>query len=331
MKHSLHLLFFFFVILQPFSAVQAMPAGSPAYPVTPAIEPGKPGSCSLQLCSGRDIFNALSGSLKMGFSGDYIFSESARVNNVPVKVTPSNAVTNMNFNLNEAKVGASCAFLSLSMQDMSYAAFPILDISLDIKCGGLKEYLSLPLNAFRNYTSSPVTASTPGVVDKGLLSMQTNYGLAWELSVKKVLWKDGLTFIGCGVGYRRADCSINYMMVNDQTNADITFHNARGKVNHKEWSANLGLTTYINDYILPYLAVTIGNTLRKIPQECLTQAEALLTSNSATKLQTRTITNFHRANLCCGATAMVAENFFYHVEGRWGYQRAFNINGGFNF
>ncbi|WP_348663285.1 hypothetical protein [Chlamydia vaughanii] len=319
------------------SSLHAMQAGNPAYPVLPGINPEQKGFCSFDICNSYNLFAALTGSLKIGFSGDYIFSESARVKNVPVvtsvttsgtgpQPTVTSTLKDFDFDLNDSKVGASYVFASVAFQDSSPAAIPLLDISFDVKIGGLREYYRLPLNAYRDYTSSPL-ASESQVTD-GLVEVQTNYGFVWDLSLKKVLWKDGVSFIGVGADYRHASCPINYIIVNSQANPEVYFENSNGKLSHKEWSANIGITTYVNDYILPYLSVAVGSSSRTAPANSFKRLESQFTN---LHFKVRKITNFHRVNICGGATCCASDNFFYSVEGRWGCQRAINVNAGFYF
>lgn len=180
------------------SSLYAMAAGNPAYPVIPGINPEYNNFCSFEICNGTNIFAALSGSLKIGFSGDYIFSESASVKNVPVVTSVTTTGTgptpqvvstlkDFNFDLMDSRVSSSCIFASFAIQDNSPAAIPLLDVSFDVKIGGLREYFRLPLNAYRDYTSSPL-ASESQVTD-GLVELQTNYGFVWDLSVKKLFGK----------------------------------------------------------------------------------------------------------------------------------------------
>ncbi|ANG65977.1 outer membrane protein B [Chlamydia gallinacea] len=319
------------------SSLYAMAAGNPAYPVIPGINPEYNNFCSFEICNGTNIFAALSGSLKIGFSGDYIFSESASVKNVPVVTSVTTTGTgptpqvvstlkDFNFDLMDSRVSSSCIFASFAIQDNSPAAIPLLDVSFDVKIGGLREYFRLPLNAYRDYTSSPL-ASESQVTD-GLVELQTNYGFVWDLSVKKIIWKDGVSFIGIGADYRHAACPVNYIIVNSQANPEVYFEDSSGKLSYKEWSANIGLTTYISDYILPYVAVTVGNASRTAPKNSFERLEDQFTN---LHFKVRKITNFHRVNFCCGITACVTDNFFYNIEGRWGCQRAINVMAGLHF
>ncbi|BAE80873.1 outer membrane protein ompB [Chlamydia felis Fe/C-56] len=319
------------------STLNAMSAGNPAYPVIPGINPEQKGMCAFEICNSYNLFAALTGSLKIGFSGDYIFSESARVKDVPVvtsvntsgtgpKPTITSTVKNFDFDLNDSQVSSSCVFASVAIQDTSPAAIPLLDVSFDVKIGGLKQYYRLPLNAYRDFTSSPL-ASESQVTD-GLVEVQSNYGFVWDLSLKKILWKDGVSFIGIGGDYRHAACPVNYIIVNSQANPEVYFEDSNGKISYKEWSANIGITTYINDYILPYVSVAIGSASRTAPADSFQRLESQF---SNLKFKVRKITNFHRVNFCCGATSCAADNFFYSVEGRWGCQRAINVTAGFQF
>ncbi|WP_349821552.1 hypothetical protein ABCH17_02225 [Chlamydia abortus] len=318
-------------------ALNAMPSGNPASPVIPNINPEQKGMCAFEICNSYNLFAALTGSLKIGFSGDYVFSESARISNVPVVTSvttmntgPSPTVTSTtkdcDFDLNDSKVSSSCVFASVAIQDTSPAAIPLLDISFDVKIGGLKQYYRLPLNAYRDYTSSPL-ASESQVTD-GLVEVQSNYGFVWDLSLKKILWKDGISFIGIGADYRHAACPVNYIVVNSQANPEVYFEDSKGKISYKEWSANIGITTYVNDYILPYISASVGNASRQAPADSFKRLESQFTN---LKFKVRKINNFHRVNFCCGATCCASDNFFYNVEGRWGCQRAINVTAGLQF
>ncbi|EQM62274.1 outer membrane protein B [Chlamydia ibidis 10-1398/6] len=320
------------------SSLYATPAGNPATPVLPGINPEQQGWGALELCRSYDLFAALAGSLKVGFCGDYIFSESSRVSDVPVitSVTtlsgsgPATQVIStektMDFDLTNSRTNVSCVFASISLQDISSVFIPLLDVSFEVKIGGLKDYCRLPVNAYRDFTSSPL--ATESQATNGLIEMQTNYGFVWDLCLRKILWKDGVSFIGASASYRHAACPIDYVVIHNQANPEVFFADSNGKMSHKEWGAHLGMTTYVNDYILPYIGVGVGNTTRMAPADCFNRLESEFTN---LKFKVRKINSYRRVMFCCGATSCPSNNFFYTVEGRWGCQRAVHVAGGFHF
>ncbi|ETF38561.1 outer membrane protein B [Chlamydia pecorum VR629] len=319
------------------SSLYAMPAGNPAFPVLPGINSGQHGWCMFHLCDSKDLFTALSGSLKVGFCGDFIYSESAHVTDVPVitsvttigvgtQPTIISTTKTYNFDVMNASTHSSSAFASVSLQEHSPAMIPLLDISFTVRIGGIKQHYRLPLNAYRDFTSSPLNAESE--VTDGIIELQSNYGFIWDLSLDKVLWKDGVSFIGAGVSYRQASAPVNYIVVYNKTNPEVYFDSTDGSLNYKEWSAHFGLTTYLNDYILPYLGISIGNSTRKAPKDSFKKLEEQFTNF---KFQVRDITNFDKTNFYCGATCCISDNFFYNVESRWGYQRAISVMSGFQF
>ncbi|ANH78650.1 hypothetical protein [Candidatus Chlamydia sanziniae] len=319
------------------SFLYGLAAGNPASPVLPGINPEQKGWCAFELCNSYDLFAALAGSLKIGFYGDYILSESAHITDVPIisSVTTSgtgpqpqvtSTTNNFDFELNNSSCNSSCIFVSIALQDNSPAAIPFFDINFTVRVGGLKQYYRLPLNAYRDFTSNPLNAESEAT--DGIIEIQSNYGIVWDLGLQKVLWKDGISFVGIGADYRHGGSPINYIIVHNKSNPEIYFDTANGNLSYKEWSANIGITTYLNDYILPYAAVSVGNTSRHFPKNSFQDLEKQFTNF---KFKVREITNFNKVNFCCGVTCCIADNFYYNVEGRWGYQRAINITSGFQF
>ncbi|WP_201456391.1 hypothetical protein [Chlamydia sp. 17-3921] len=339
LKHLRLAIFYVFTLLGTIfsSSLFAMAAGNPASPVLPGINPEQTGWRAFQISNSYDIFAALAGSLKIGFCGDFIYSESAHITDVPVitSVTTSGVGTNptitattknYDFDVMDSITNANYAFACISLQENSPATVPLLDVSFGVRVGGIKQYYRIPINAYRDYTSSPLNAESE--VTDGIVEVQSNYGIAWDLTLDKVLWKDGVSFVGAGATYRHATCPINYIVVYNKANPEIYFDSTSGKLSYKEWSAHIGVTTYLNDYILPYIGVSIGNSIRKAPIDSFANLEKQFTNF---KFKVREITNFDRINFYCGATCCISDNFYYSVESRWGYQRAINITSGLQF
>ncbi|SPN73966.1 Outer membrane protein B precursor,Chlamydia major outer membrane protein [Chlamydia serpentis] len=318
-------------------SLYALAAGNPAAPVLPGINPEQKGWCAFQLCNSYDLFAALAGSFKFGFYGDYIFSESAHITDVPVitsvtttgtgtNPTITSTTKNVDFDINNSSISSSCVFATIALQETSPASVPLLDIAFTARVGGLKQYYRLPLNAYRDFTSNPLNAESE--VTDGLIEVQSDYGIVWDLSLQKVLWKDGVSFVGISADYRHGSSPINYIIVYNKANPEIYFDATDGNLNYKEWSASIGISTYLNDYVLPYASVSVGNTSRKAPSDTFSELEKQFTNF---KFKIRKITNFDKINFCCGATCCLADNFYYSIEGRWGYQRAINITSGLQF
>lgn len=318
------------------SSIEAMPSGNPAFPAISVTE-NKKDPYFFQLCSTKNPFMTLIGNLRFGFSGDYIFSEDAAVKGVPVVTSvttvgtgPNPVITsftkNYDFNLNNSVVTSSGVFATMAFQDSSPGFFPLSDLSIILKLSGLKNYYRLPLNAYRDFTSSPL-ASESEVTD-GIIEVQSNYGMCIEFGIKKILWKDGVTFIGLGFDYRKASSPIDYIIVHSKTNPEIYFDSTDGSLDYKEWATSFGITTYLNDFILPYISLSLGNSTRMIPEDCFKDLESQFTD---LKFKVRSISNTSNVNLCTGLTCFMAENFYYNLEARWGYQRALNVALGLQF
>lgn len=319
------------------TSLDAMPAGNPAFPVIPGINIEQKSACTFDLCNSYDVLSALSGNLKLCFCGDYIFSEEAQVKDVPVvtSVTTSgigpiptitSTTKNRDFDLVDCSLSSNCVAAAFSIPDRTFSAIPLFDMSCEVKIGGLKQYYRLPMNAYRDFTSDKLNSESE--VTDGLIEVQSNYGFVWDVSLKKVLWKDGVSFVGVGADYRHASCPIDYIIANSQANPEVFIADSEGKLSLKEWSVCVGLTTYVNDYVLPYIAFSVGNVSREAPDNSFKKLEDRFTN---LKFKVRKITSSHRGNICIGATNYIADNFFYNVEGRWGSQRAINISGGFQF
>lgn len=319
------------------SSVCAMPSGNPALPALQDYNINtNPTSC-FDFCNSNDLSQMFEGRLNAGFYGDYIFSDNSRVWNVPVITnvtstgvsgTPTITSTqeNTNFNVTDSNTHTSGLFASFSIPDNGNFCVPIFDLSVTLKLGGLNHYYRLPLNAFRDFTSSPL-ASTAQLTD-GLVEMQTNYGFVWDLAVHKILWKDGLSFLGIGAEYRRASCPVKYVIVHSQANPEIYLGDTSGKCSYKEWSLHLSMATYLNEYLIPYVGLGLGNATRQAPKDCFKSLEDQFTN---LKFAVRKVSNYERVKFCCGITCYLADDFYYNIEGRWGGQKALSVNAGFQF
>ncbi|WP_213318922.1 hypothetical protein [Chlamydiifrater volucris] len=323
-------------------SLQAMSAGNPADPILPYT--ANPPSCQqIRLCPDINPFALIGGNFRFGFAGDYIFSESAAVKNVPVVTSVSTAsptaggpststkitstTKNVTYDAVNCSVSSSSLFATVAFQDYSPAQFPLLDVSFTAKLGGLATYYRLPLNAYRDFTKTPLASESQ--VTNGLVEVKSNYGIAWDFGIKKVIWKDGVSLISVGADYRRCSCPVDYVIVHDQANPEIYFDNsAGGDVRYSEWAFNIGLTTYFNDCLIPYIAVSTGNTIWEAPEISFTSLERQFTNLF---FKTRNLKNYHRINICGGITYLIADKTYCNVEARWGYQRACNLSGGIFF
>lgn len=315
----------------------ALPSGNPALPAfqdTNTVT--NPVSC-FDFCSFNDLAQIFEGQLNIGFYGDYIFSDNSRVWNVPVitKVTSSGvsgspSITSTqedtNFNVTDSNTHSSGLFASFVIPDNGNFCVPIFDISVTLKLGGLNHCYRLPLNAFRDFTSSPIV-STSQLTD-GLIEMQTNYGFVWDLAVHKVLWKDGISFLGIGAEYRRASCPVKYVIVHSETHPEIYLGDPSGKCSYKEWGLHLSMATYLSESLIPYIGLGLGNASRQAPKDSFKPLEDQFTNF---KFDVRKVSNYERIKFCCGITCYLADDLYYNIEGRWGGQKALSINAGFQF
>lgn len=315
----------------------AMPSGNPIYPLIQNHESiANPFGNLLDVC-GNEFFFSVSDRLSFGFYGDYIFSDNARVWDVPLvqNVTTSGVGTTpettakektMDFNVINANANVSGVFASLAIPSEGDSCFPLLDISLTLRFGGMNTYYRLPLNAFRDMTSSDTAVTAP--LPDGLIELQTNYGFVWEMGAQKIIWKDGESFCGVSLDYRSASCPIRAVIVQSQSNPEVYIGDSSGNCRYQEWGLNLGLATYLNDYVLPYFSIGVVNAVRKTPQNCFKTLESQFTNF---KFLVRDISSYDRFNLCCGVTFCIADNFYYNIEGRWGCQKACSVLAGLQF
>lgn len=349
-----HLRLAFLTLFVPLSTMplQAMPAGNPAYPI---LVSSPSDSCSFDLCSSSGVLSSFFNTVKVGFFGDHIFSEAASVKNVPIilsyektsgtgtgQTTTAYMSWQENFEVLSSNVNTNGLFATIAFADRSRDIFPLLDLSLTGRIGGLKQFYRIPLSAFRVFSvpsetqaggqpntaqQSNETVTSTSQAFHGSLDVQTNFGFSWEVSLKKIIWKDGISFIGMGVDYRHAACPLNYLYAITPNQAVMDFSPSGGKLSYKEWAISIGVATYVNDYILPYLSLSTGNVKRYFPKENF----ASLASQLNMEFTDRKVTSFHRANLCAGITNYASDIFYYSIEARWGYQRALNLSTGMHF
>lgn len=330
---------FLFPFLSTLS-LQALPSGNPAQPVFSHSRFER--SCLIDVCNSLSLASGLVQHLTFGCSSDHVFSESAAIKGVTVKTKSTSAAVGPNpgvvvinshpafdFDVLRSSLHSSSAFVSVSLPDKSPIALPLFDLSFTAKVGGLKLDYRIPMSAYRNFDVSPLASMDERFED--WIDVQTNYGVVWELSIKKVIWKDGVSFIGIGIDYRHGSCPINFVAASNQSHV-VYFSPTEEKVGLKEWSFNCGLTTYVNDYVMPYIAITTGNASRTLPVSSLSKlSEQLSTVDNPLAFVSRKLTNYHRANVCCGVTNYASDRFYFSIEGRWGYQRAFHVNSGMSF
>lgn len=326
----------FFLALVP-NLSYATPSGNPIFPLLQNHEsPEGPFGNILNVCS-EDFFFSLSDRISIGFYGDYIFSDNARVWDVPlVNSVNSSGVgadptitakeETKDFDAIDAYAHMSGVFASLTMPSEGNSSFPLLDLSLTIRLGGLNTGYRVPLNAFRDVTSSSSVATAP--LPDGLIELQTDYGFAWELGAQKVIWKDGESFFGVSLDYRSASCPIKAIIIQSQTNPELYIGTPDGNCRYQEWGLNFGAATYLNDYVLPYFSIGFVNATRKTPKQGFKSLESQFTNF---KFKVRDLSSFERFNICCGATCCISDNFYYNVEGRWGCQKACHITAGIQY
>lgn len=276
---------------------------------------------------------------RVGFFGDYIFSENAGVKNVvtnrlinkePKEITIPKIRT---CNTNVTNTGVE---LGINFKDGSKGFFPVWDIEIYGKAGGLKNYIRLPMEAFRklvDITQDPTF---------GIIEMQTNYGFSWDLGIKKILWKSCSSALSAGFEYKQASSPMDYIILQQSSEPEIYFDynsildetsctvkptpsKTSHSIRYKEWAAHLGASSEILPHFIPYVAIYTGYTTWKAGHPNLLFS-ALTEQYTNLEFDMRKIKNFERLGWAFGASYLLGKNTLANFEGRWGYQRAFSLN-----
>ncbi|MEG0036996.1 MAG: hypothetical protein RSB82_00145 [Victivallaceae bacterium] len=257
-------------------------------------------------------------SSRFGFSGNYIYSESAGVKEVPIILIANGPTLYKELQVNNMTIASSGATGTITIQDTSNCFTPIWDIDLYGTIGGLSAYYRLPMAAFRIPTA--LSAPTDGVIE-----VQTNYGFMWHLGAKKVFWKDGNSFLSGGVDYKHASCPLNYVILHQAAEPELFIEHeddtSNNSIGYKEWSINVGIATRVTNNLVPYVSLATGNTYFKAgsPEKLFTQ---LTTAFPDLKFLMRKIKNTHHLNVNAGLSYVIQDSASLNLEGTWGYQRA---------
>lgn len=277
---------------------------------------------------------------RFGFFGDYIFSENAGVSNIesnrlinnePKLITISKIRT-----INTCVTNTGIDF-GINFKDCSNKFFPLWDIEIYGKVGGLKSYIKLPMEAFRelvNVTQDPTY---------GLIEMQTNYGFSWDVGAKKILWKCCSNAFSIGFEYKQGVSPMNYIILHQSSDPEIYFDynnsvldssscnsqspspEVKHSIRYKEWAAHLGASSEVLPHFIPYASIYTGYSTWKTSNPS-NLFSSLTEKYTSLEFNMRKIKNFDRIGFAFGASYLMGKNTLVNVEGRWGYQRALNLN-----
>lgn len=275
---------------------------------------------------------------RIGFFGDYIFSENAGVRDVLTNRLVNNepkAITISKIRTCSTSVANTGIDFGINFKDSSKNLFPLWDIEVYGKIGGLKSYIRLPMEAFRklvDVTQDPTY---------GLIEMQTNYGFSWDLGIKKIIWKCLSNALSVGFEYKQGSSPMNYIILHQSSEPEIYFDynlnldnsscstsksvKTKHSIRYKEWAVHLGASSEILPHFIPYVAVFTGYTTWKAGNPS-TLFSTLTERYTNLEFNMRKIKNFDRIGGAFGASYLLGQNTLINVEGRWGYQRAISLN-----